>query len=174
MNVDIDCGTPTASMLTIKLLLTSIISTPGAKFMVIDSKDFYLNTPLDKLEFLRMKLSYFPDDAIEHYKLKDKVDTKGNVYAKCVHGMYGCPHAGIIAQQLLESRLNHHGYYQSRITPGFWKHKIHPICFSLLVDDFGVKYVGDEHAEHLLAALRENYTVSPDRDSKRYAGMTLD
>ena len=47
MDVNIDCGTPTASMLTIKLLLNSIISTPGAKFMAIDIKDFYLNTPLD-------------------------------------------------------------------------------------------------------------------------------
>ena len=76
MDIDIDCGTPTASMLTIKLLLNSIISTPGAKFMAINIKYFYLNTPLVKSEFLRMKLSYFPDDVIEHYKLKDKVDTK--------------------------------------------------------------------------------------------------
>ena len=121
-----------------------------------------------------MKISYFLDDVIEHYKLKDKVDAKGNVYVKCVRGMYGLPHAGIIAQQLLESRLNHHGYHQSRITPGFWKHNTRPTCFSLLVDDFGVKYVGDEHAEHLLAALRENYTVSPNWNGKRYAGMTLD
>ena len=174
MEVDMDCGTPTASMLTIKLLLNSVISTPGAKFMAIDIKDFYLNTPLVKPEFLRMKLSYFPDDVIEHYKLKDKVDAKGNVYVKCVRGMYGLPHAGIIAQKLLETRLNEHGYFQSRITPGFWKHNTRPICFSLLVDDFGVKYTGDEHAEHLLAALRENYTVSPDWDGERYAGMTLD
>ena len=117
MDVNIDCGTLTTSMLTIKLLLNSIILMLGAQFMVIDIKDFYLNTPLDKLEFFRMKLAYFPDDVIEHYNLKDKVDAKGNVYVKCVRGMYGLPHARIIAQQLLESRVNHHGYYQSRITP---------------------------------------------------------
>ena len=33
-----DCGTPTAGMLTVKILLNSIISTPGAKFMTIDIK----------------------------------------------------------------------------------------------------------------------------------------
>ena len=43
-----------------------------------------------------------------------------------------------------------------------------------MVDDFGVKYVGDEHTEHLLTSLRENYTVSPDWDGERYTGMTLD
>ena len=40
-----DAGTPTADLvLTVKLLLNSIISTPNAKFMTMDNKDFYLNT----------------------------------------------------------------------------------------------------------------------------------
>jgi hypothetical protein len=42
-----DCGTPTADLLTVKLLLNSIISTQHAKFMTIDIKDFYLMTPMD-------------------------------------------------------------------------------------------------------------------------------
>ncbi len=41
-----DCRTPTADLLTVKLLLNSIISMPNAKFMSIDIKDFYLNTPM--------------------------------------------------------------------------------------------------------------------------------
>ena len=41
-----DCGTPTANMLTVKLLLNSTISTPGAKFMTIDIKNSCLNTPM--------------------------------------------------------------------------------------------------------------------------------
>eukprot|EP00804_Cyclotella_cryptica_P014586 CCRYP_020641-RA/>CCRYP_020641-RA protein AED:0.25 eAED:0.25 QI:0/0/0/1/1/1/3/0/614 len=41
-----DCGTPTADMLTTKILLNSVISTKGARFMTIDIKDFYLNTPM--------------------------------------------------------------------------------------------------------------------------------
>ena len=101
---------------------------------------------MERPEFLRMKLSYFPDDMIKHYKLKDKVDSKGFVYVKIVKGMYGLPHAGIIAQKNLEERLNKRGYYQSKYTPGFWKHESHPICFSLAVDDFGVKYVRKKDA----------------------------
>ena len=42
-----DCGTPTADLLTVKLLLNSVISTAHAKFMTIDIKDFYLMTPMD-------------------------------------------------------------------------------------------------------------------------------
>ena len=60
--------------------------------------------------------------------------------------MYGLPQAGIIAQKLLEERLAKHGYRQSVTTPGLWKHDTRPICFSLVVDNFGVKYVGEEHA----------------------------
>ena len=41
-----DCGTLTVDLLTVKLLLNSIVSTPGSKFMTIDIKDFYLNTPM--------------------------------------------------------------------------------------------------------------------------------
>ncbi len=45
-----DAGTPTADLLTVKLLLNSIISTPNAKFMTMDIKDFYLNTPMARYE----------------------------------------------------------------------------------------------------------------------------
>ncbi len=37
-----DCGTPTADLITVKLMFNSIISTPNVKFMTIDIKDFYL------------------------------------------------------------------------------------------------------------------------------------
>ena len=47
-----DCGTPTADILAVKLLLNSVISTRGARFMTIDIKNFYLNTPMDRPEFM--------------------------------------------------------------------------------------------------------------------------
>ena len=71
--------------------------------------------------------------------------------------MYGLKNAGIIAHELLEKRLEEHGYRQSQYTHGLWTHKWRPICFSLVVDDFGVKYVGEEHAQHLLNVLRKHY-----------------
>ena len=44
----IDCGTPTANLLTVKLLTNSIVSTPGEKFPVLDLEYFYLNAPMDR------------------------------------------------------------------------------------------------------------------------------
>jgi hypothetical protein len=77
-------------------------------------------------------------------------------------GMYGLPQAGIIAQQLLEERLGKDGYCQSKTTPGLWTHDTRPISFSLVVDDFGVQYVGEENAQHLLDTVQKYYKCSCD------------
>ena len=94
-----------------------------------------------------MKLADFPDYIIEHYKLKRKATPEGFVYVAVKKGIYGLPQSGILAQELLEQRLNASGYTQSLNTPGLWTHEWRPICFTLVVDDFGVEYVGEEHAQ---------------------------
>jgi hypothetical protein len=60
VNYPDDCGTPTADLLTIKLMFNSIISTSNLKFMTINIKDFYLMTPMDQYQYFRMKLKSFP------------------------------------------------------------------------------------------------------------------
>eukprot|EP00804_Cyclotella_cryptica_P012915 CCRYP_002273-RA/>CCRYP_002273-RA protein AED:0.38 eAED:0.38 QI:0/0/0/1/0/0/3/0/465 len=160
-------------MLTTKILLNSIISTQGARFMTIDIKDFYLNTLMARPEFMRLKLADIPVEFIILYNLRNLATPDGNVYVRVQKGMYGLPQAGIIAQQLLESRLVANGYQQSTVTPGFWKHDWRPIAFALCVDDFGVKYVGIEHAKHLLQALNTHYTTSHDWKGDRYLGLTI-
>lgn len=55
-----------------------------------------------------------------------------------------------------------HGYFEVPHTPGLWKHIWRPVQFSLVVDDFSVKYIGKEHTEHLVAALKEDFTLSTD------------
>ena len=43
-----DCGTPTVSLLTVNLHQNSTISTKNARYMTIDVKNFYLNTPMER------------------------------------------------------------------------------------------------------------------------------
>jgi hypothetical protein len=174
INYPDDCGTPPADLITVKILLNSIVSTLNAKFMTIDLKDFYLMTPMTQKEYFRMKLDLFPADIIEEYKLQDVVDPDGNVYCEVTRGMYGLPQAGIIAQELLTKRLLVAGYCQCTITPGYWCHDWRPISFTLVVDDFGVKYINKEDVEHLLAVLRKDYELDTDWDGTRYLGLTLD
>ena len=68
-----DCGTPSVDLLTVKLLLNSVISTPDAKFMTINIKDFYLNTPMDRFEYMKLKLSDLPEDCFTLYNIVSKV-----------------------------------------------------------------------------------------------------
>jgi hypothetical protein len=67
--------------------------------------------------------------------------------------MYGLPQASILAIQVLARRLAIHGCHQTKFTPGLWRHATRPIQFKILVDDFGVQYVGKEDAQHIIDAL---------------------
>ena len=142
--------------------------------MSIDIKDFYLCTPMKRYEYFRMKLELFPEDIIQEYDLRNKVDATGNVHCEVRRGMYGLPQAGIIAQELLQERLLKAGYRQSKVTPGYWKHDWRPISFTLVVDDFGVKYTNETDVNHLIQALKQDYEIEEDWKGTRYLGITLD
>ena len=58
-------ATPTANLLAAKILFNSTISTPGAKFMTMDISNFYLNLPLPRPEYIRIKISDIPEEIIE-------------------------------------------------------------------------------------------------------------
>ena len=47
-----DCSSKTADLTTAKCLFNSVLSTPGAKFMAMDIKDFYLNTPMEEYKYI--------------------------------------------------------------------------------------------------------------------------
>jgi hypothetical protein len=102
VNYPDNCGTPTADLLTVKLLFNSVISTNNAKFMTIDVKDFYLMTPMKHYKYFRMKINLFSQDIIDENNLPDKVDANGNMFCEVRCGMCGLPQAGIIAQELLK------------------------------------------------------------------------
>ena len=165
--------TETADITTSKILFNSTISTPGAKFMGIDIKNFYLGTPMKEYEYIKIHLSKIPDEIIEKYELKSKADEEGFVYIEIRRGMYGLKQSGRIANEQLQAKLAKHGYYPTTTTSGLWKHKNRPIQFALVVDDFGVKYVGKEHAQHLIQALKETYQITIDWEGSVFCGMHL-
>ena len=141
--------------------------------MTMDIKVFYLNTPMARYEYMRLQLTDMPEDVIAHYKLNKIATPEGYIYCEIQKGMYGLPQAGIIAQQLLEERLEKDGYRQSKTTPGLWTHDTRPVSFSLVVNDFRVKYVGKENVQHLLDTVRIYYKCSCDWKGERYCRLTI-
>jgi hypothetical protein len=69
---------------------------------------------------MHLQLADMPEDVIAHYNLNKISTPEGNIYCEIQKGMYGLPQAGVIAQQLLEERLQIDGYRQSKTTPGLW------------------------------------------------------
>ena len=68
--------------------------------------------------------------------------------------------AGMIANKILQKRLNIEGCYYAATTPGFCCRKWRPILFVLFVNDFGIEYVGDHHVHHLQDVLNSHYTIT--------------
>jgi hypothetical protein len=121
---------------------------------------------------MKMLLSRFPEEIVKTYNL-NTLAVDGWVYIEIRKGVYGLKQAGLLANQLLQTRLALFGYYPARHTPGLWMHKTRPISFSLVVDDFAVKYMGKQHADHIRNALLKTYELTTDWSGTVYSGMTL-
>ena len=59
----------------------------------------------------------------------------------------------------MTKRLAEQEYKPMERTPGMWKHEKRNIAFVLVVDDFRVKYVNKEDADHLFPVLQLHYKV---------------
>ena len=85
-----DVATPTSDLTTAKLLFNSVISTPKATFHGMDLKNFYLNTPMERPEYMKLKLAILPEEIIVKYNLREKQHDRW-VYVRIDLGMYGLP-----------------------------------------------------------------------------------
>ena len=57
---------------------------------------------------------------------------------------------------------------------GLWKHKWRPVTFSLVVDDFGVKYIGKQYVDYPIEYIRKYFSVDVDWESGLYCDIKLD
>jgi hypothetical protein len=57
-----DVATSTADITKFKFLINSKLSTKDAEVMIMESKKYYIGTPLPRYEYMRMLLSIFPEE----------------------------------------------------------------------------------------------------------------
>jgi hypothetical protein len=60
-----DVSTKTADLTTAKISINSVLSTPGAKFLGLDIKDFYLGTSMKDYEYMHIPMHMTPQAIIE-------------------------------------------------------------------------------------------------------------
>jgi hypothetical protein len=68
--------------------------------------------------------------------------------------VWGLPQAGILANKCLRHKLAPFGYFESTNTPGLRYHESCPITFTLVVDNFDVKYENKDNVDHLIASIK--------------------
>ncbi len=82
INYPEDVDTPTAGMTLVKTMLNSVISTKGAKCVILDVADFYLNTIMKRYEYMPIKIADIPEEITKEYKLREIVTDNGYIYCK--------------------------------------------------------------------------------------------
>ena len=160
----------TAAMLLVKILIHSVVS-DKAQWLTIDIKDFYLNTPLPRPEYLRIPSKFLTSTIITDYKLSPYLHNNAILF-EVNKGMYGLPQAGLLAQQRLLQHLSLHGYHQTD-TSCLFRHESNGTVFSLVVDDFGVKYTDKKGADHLIHTLQMLYPITVDWSGAKYLGFSI-
>ena len=102
-----------------------------AKFACFDVKNFCLATPMDRSEFVKIKIGDIPQEFVLKYNLIPFAHN-GWVYFEIICGCYGLPQSGRLATDLFCKHLNKAGYFEAVTTPGLWKHTWRPIQFCLI------------------------------------------
>ena len=96
-----------------------------------------------RYKYMKLALACIPDEIIEQYSLHT-LSSEVWVYLEIRKGMPGLKQAVRISNDQLKAHLTKFGFAPVPITPALWKHDTKPIFLSLVVDDFGVKYIGKE------------------------------
>ena len=73
---------PTASVTKEKCVFDSVLSTPGARCLLDDIKNIYLNNILPDPEFMRIPLKIIPQEIISTYDLKALIDNQRWIYMR--------------------------------------------------------------------------------------------
>ena len=148
--------------------------TKDAKYAAADIGHFYNNSKLKLSKNISIHPSLIPQKFIDKYDVMKYVETNGYVCVEITGAIYGLFQSVYIANQDLRKHLAKYGYYQTKRTPGLWKHRTRTISFTLVVDDFGIKYTNKDDIDDLFKAIKEKYTLNIDWTGAKYVGIDLD
>jgi hypothetical protein len=170
-------SSPVADIVVIKLHWQSVISDrrnhkTDTRYATIDIKDFYLGSSLPQSEWISIPVANIPEETLARYSLHQFI-VKGHVLFRVDGTMYGHPVAGRLANQDLVDHLATAGYVQDPNIPCLFSHTTSSISFTLVVDDFGVKYSNVTDYEALVSHLEKKYRISEDRTGSKYIGIRL-
>ena len=141
--------------------------------------DYYLGAdmPEEDMQSLKIYLDDYPSSLLDELGLSPFLQTdrynKTFVYADIVKTVPGLKNSGLLSQNRLIRHLATCGYHQTA-TPMLFRHATRDISFTLVVDDFGVKYTALSDYNHLKSSLELLYKVTSSPIGTRCLGFDID
>jgi hypothetical protein len=178
ISVAFEVGTNTAALPTVNALFHACVS-EDASFATIDIKDFYLGASLPYPESIVVYLDHNSPALLDSLGITPCLhyDSKGRpfCYFTVTKTMPGLPQSGFYSQKELVELLSSFGYHETP-TPMLFRHDSLPISFTLVVDDFAVKYSSPSDLDHLLSCLSSKYDLKTHRAGPTftYLGYTIE
>ena len=163
-------------MSLVKIILNAVVSEDSI-FGTLDVRNFYYGADIfGTPPSIRIPLRHYSPSLLSELGLTPFVQTDraGHPFLfadvkKCIPGL---PQSGLLSQLRLLSHLESHGYHETD-TPMLFRHVSRPISFTLVVDDFGIKYSDIVDYEHLRACLEEQYEVTGSPVGTQYLGYSI-
>jgi hypothetical protein len=157
---------------TLQSCIGTVRQHEGCAIHVPRYKKNYLTAALEYFEYMKIPLALFLSWTVAQYNL-NKLALDGWVYIEMRRAVWGLPQAGILANKRLQQKLAPFGYHKCVNTLGLWRHGSRPLTFTLVVDDFGVKFVNKEDVDHLISSIKTTYSITKDWTGNLYCGISL-
>ena len=121
--------------------------------MTINIKYFRLGNPMNQYEDMQIPVTYIPGYIMFQNNLVS-LAVNNNILVKIRKGIYKLPHAGLIVQQRLNKYFYQYEYTSAESALGIYTHHARKTTFTLIVDDFGLKYYNTTKALYTINYLK--------------------
>lgn len=163
-----------AEITAVKIAFNTVVSDATLDYCTLDLRDMYLQSTLERPEYMFMPLAMIPMDLRKELGMTHLTEST-RILWEVNKALYGMPQAGRLAQQDLVRILKTGGYTMSPTTPCLFTHPARKIKFLVWVDDFFITYPRGDRSdvEHLMSVLSQLYEYKIDWTGSSYLGLTL-
>ena len=105
-----DSGSPAAILLE-AIFFNSVILTPGYQFICAYVKDYFLCSPMERFEYIKIYFHWIPEEICIQYNLYSLVEPDGSMYCEVRKVMYGLKQSARLAFGDLVKLVAPHGYF---------------------------------------------------------------
>ena len=118
---------------------------------------------MNRYKYIKIPFKNIPNCIMKQWNLAPLVQND-HIIVETRKWIYGLPQAKILANNQLVKHLSNHDYHSAKLTPGIFRPKHRSAALSLVVDNFGLRYMCKENTKKIINTLWEKYTITMDKE----------